>query len=60
MRIDKPKLRWPYKPKITLPLLVPVVFNMVHPTHTGTLIAWVAILALAAVKWHEWTHEARR
>ena len=42
MHIDRP---W-----ITLPLLVPVVFNMFHQTHTGTLIPSVAILALAAVR----------
>jgi hypothetical protein len=45
-----------HNPKVTLPLLVPVVFNMVHPTYTGKIIACVAMLALAAVKWDAVKH----
>jgi hypothetical protein len=46
-----------YKPRITIPLLVPVVFNMVYTTPTGTLIASVAILALAGVRWYPYFRE---
>lgn len=51
MHINKLKLRWPYKPKITVPLLVlSVSLNLLpHPTPTVRLVASVGTLVLMGI-----------